>query len=75
MTAIHILKLQHVTATIKVFEADDLIELSCRCLSDGCPEWSEMEAFEEWELSVCDFYRDDPRRIELHRKEEDCDFS
>jgi hypothetical protein len=61
MTAIHVLKLPHITATIKVYEAEDVLEIVGRCFSH---EWNETGAIDEWWLSVLDLYADDPRRIE-----------
>jgi hypothetical protein len=67
MTAVHILRLPHATATVKVFETDDLIELSCRCRHIGSRrEWSDIDAVESWWWSVVDLYQDDSRRVEKH---------
>jgi hypothetical protein len=72
MTAIHILKLPRVTATVKVFKTDDLIELSCRCHHTGsCREWSDLDAAELWWWSVVDLYQDDSRRIETRWEDVD----
>jgi hypothetical protein len=60
MRAIHVLKLPHVMVTIKVFEAEDVLEIVGRYFG----EWDEADALTEWWLSVLDLYADDPRRIE-----------
>jgi hypothetical protein len=70
MTAIHILRSQRVTATVKIFEAEDVVELSCRCCHTGKRrEWSDVNLVESWWWSVVDLYRNDPRRVETSWRE------
>jgi hypothetical protein len=67
MTAIHILRIPHVTATIKVFETEDLLDFSCRHHSDDAQELLHAdETIWRWQDSVIDLYADDPRRREWH---------
>jgi hypothetical protein len=71
MKAMHILKLPRLTATVKVFETDDLLEIVGHCFNHGCQEWDEDEALAEWWTFVLDLYSNDPRRIETRWEDVD----